>query len=86
VAHMSERVVVPALAARAWPRLGRLLGSVAAVYVRSMLGLLAVWYLVSLSIGNHAILPTPWLVAEQLHALLVDGEIFAARRHQPVAP
>jgi ABC-type nitrate/sulfonate/bicarbonate transport system permease component len=78
VARMSERIAVPALAARSWPWLGRLLGSGAAVYVRSILGLLLVWHLAALSIGNHAILPTPWLVAQDLYRLLLNGEIFDA--------
>ena len=78
MARMSERVAVPALAARSWPRVGRLLGSGGAGYMRSILGLLLVWHLVALSIGNPALLPTPWLVAQDLYRLLLNGEIFDA--------
>ena len=75
---MSERIAVPALAARTWPWLGSLLGSGVAVYLRSMLGLILVWYVVAWSIGNQALLPTPWQVAESLWQLLLGGEIFDA--------
>ncbi len=72
---MSERIAVPALAA---PWLGSLLGSGIAVYLRSMLGLILVWYLVAWSIGNQALLPTPGQVAASLWQLLRVGEILDA--------
>ncbi len=45
------------------------------IYLRSIAGLILIWYLVSLAVGNHVILPTPLSVAEQLVALLRNGEI-----------
>ncbi len=45
------------------------------LYLRSILALLGIWYLVSLWVGNHVILPTPLAVAQQLVALLRNGEI-----------
>lgn len=56
------------------PRL--VLGSTPALYLRSLLALVVLWYLVALLIGNHAILPKPLSVAGELWKLLLSGEVF----------
>jgi ABC-type nitrate/sulfonate/bicarbonate transport system permease component len=78
MARLTGQVAVPALSARAWPWLGSLLRSGPAVYLRSILALLLVWHLVAITIGNQAILPTPWMVARDLWRLLLNGEIAEA--------
>jgi ABC-type nitrate/sulfonate/bicarbonate transport system permease component len=75
---VSSRAEVPALSARVWPWLGSLTRSGFVVYLRSILGLILVWYLVSIAVGNRVILPPPWAVAQDLWRLLLNGEVFDA--------
>jgi len=50
-------------------------GSTPFLYARSLLALVVLWHLVALWIGNHAILPQPLSVFQELYKLLVSGEI-----------
>jgi ABC-type nitrate/sulfonate/bicarbonate transport system permease component len=62
-----------AVAAARNPTVGRLLG--VATYLRSMLGFVIFWYLVSLWIGNPVLLPSPLQVLDGLYRMIASGEL-----------